>query len=69
MPQPRSSVAGEIGWLAYFLVVFAVATYLLLRYLVPHHFNDKVAVMLAAILAGLVLIGTRAIAGTKWRRV
>ena len=68
MAQRRSSVSGEIGWLVYFLLVFAVATYLLLRNVVPHHFNDKVAVMLAAIFSGLVLIGTRALAGTKWRR-
>jgi hypothetical protein len=68
VPQGRSSVSGEIGWLVYFLFVFVVTTYLLLRNLVPHHFNDKVAVMLAAIFSGLVLIGTRSLAGAKWQR-
>lgn len=58
----------ESAWLAFFLFVFIAAAYLLLRYLVPHHFNDKVAVMLAALLAGLIMIGTRALAGGQWRR-
>jgi hypothetical protein len=66
--KPRSSVTGEIGWLAYFLAVFVAAVYALLRILVPHHFNDKVAVMLAAIFAGLVMIGTRLWVGARWRR-
>lgn len=55
----KSSVAAEIGWLAFFLLIFAVAAYALLRWLVPHHFNDRIAVLLAAIGAGLVLIFTR----------
>jgi hypothetical protein len=66
MRQPRSSIAAEIGWLAYFLVVFVAAVYLLVRSLVPHHFNDKIAIVLAAIFAGLILIGTRAWIG-RWR--
>ena len=56
----KSSISVELGWLLYFLVVFAAAVYLLVRFLVPHHFNDKIAIMLAAIFAGLVLIVTRA---------
>jgi lipopolysaccharide export LptBFGC system permease protein LptF len=55
----NSSISTEIGWLAFFLVVFAAAVYVLVRFLVPHHFNDKIAIMLAAIFAGLVLIFTR----------
>jgi lipopolysaccharide export LptBFGC system permease protein LptF len=60
MNQRRSSIGAEIGWLAYFIVVFVVAVYLLVGILVPHHFNDKIAIALAAILAGLVMIATRA---------
>jgi hypothetical protein len=60
MPQPPSSIRAEIGWLAFFLAIFIAAVYLLVRLLVPHHFNDKVAIMLAAIFAGLVLIFGRA---------
>ena len=56
----KSSVAAELGWLLFFLAVFAAVTYALLRWLVPHHFNDRIAVLLAAILAGLVMIFTRA---------
>jgi hypothetical protein len=66
--KPRSSVSAEFGWLAYFLAVFVAAVYALVRLLVPHHFNDKVAIMLAAILAGLVMIGTRAWVSARWRR-
>jgi len=66
--KTRSSVLGEIGWLAYFLAVFVVAVYALVRLLVPHHFNDKVAIMLAAIFSGLVMIATRAWASARWRR-
>jgi hypothetical protein len=56
----KSSIASEIGWLAFFLVVFVAAVYLLVRSLVPHHFNDKIAIVLAAIFAGLMMIFTRA---------
>ena len=50
----------EVGWLAYFLAVFAAAVYFMVGVVVPHHFNDKVAIALAAIFAGLVMILTRA---------
>jgi prolipoprotein diacylglyceryltransferase len=60
MPQPPSSVVTEIAWLGFFLIIFVAAVYLLVRTLVPHHFNDKVAIMLAAIAAGLIMIGARA---------
>lgn len=56
----RSSVLVEIGWLVYFLVIFAAAVYFMVGVVVPHHFNDKIAIMLAAIFAGLVMILTRA---------
>ena len=57
----------EVGWLAYFIAVFVVFVYLLVGLLVPHHFNDKIAIALAALFAGLVMIGTRAWA-TRGRR-
>lgn len=68
MPPARSSVAAELGWLAYFLVVFVASVYVFVRSLVPHHFNDKIAIALAALFSGLILIATRAWAGSKWRR-
>ncbi len=67
-PRPRSSVGTELAWLGYFLVVFVCAVYLLVRLLVPHHFNDKIAIVLAAIFAGLILIATRAWVTRRWRR-
>ena len=60
MPQPRSSLLVEIAWLAYFLAIFVICVYLFVGLLVPHHFNDKIAIMLAALLAGLAMIATRA---------
>jgi hypothetical protein len=60
VPSKSSSVVNEIGWLAYFLTVFVAAVYLLVRTLVPHHFNDKIAIALAALFSGLIMIATRA---------
>jgi uncharacterized membrane protein len=60
VPSKSSSIVNEIGWLAYFLTVFVAAVYLLVRTLVPHHFNDKIAIALAALFSGLIMIATRA---------
>ncbi|HEY2477087.1 MAG TPA: hypothetical protein VGI19_20060 [Candidatus Cybelea sp.] len=68
MRQSRSSVWTEIAWLGFFLVVFVASVYLFVRSLVPHHFNDKVAIMLAAIFSGLVMIATRAWLRSRRRR-
>ena len=68
MPQPRSSVLAELGWLAYFIAVFVVAVYAMVLFVVPHHFNDKIAIALAGLFAGLVLIATRAYATSRARR-
>ena len=67
MPQKRSSILAELGWLAYFVIVFVAAVYALVGLLVPHHFNDKIAIALAAIFAGLVMIGTRAWVASRRR--
>jgi hypothetical protein len=66
--NPRTSVTTEIVWLLYFLLVFAGLVYLLVRTLAPHHFNVTIAIMLAAIFAGLIMIGTRAWLSSRWRR-
>ncbi|MDQ2864897.1 MAG: hypothetical protein M3R51_01590 [Candidatus Eremiobacteraeota bacterium] len=55
----NSSVLFEFGWLAYFLVVFALLVYAFNIFIVPHHFNDRIADVLAGILAGIALIVTR----------
>jgi hypothetical protein len=49
-------------------VVFVAAVFLLVRTLVPRHFNDKIAIVLAAIFAALIMIGTRAWLSGRWRR-
>ena len=67
VPQPRSSIRAEIGWFVYFIVVFVIAVYLLVGLLVPHHFNDKIAIALAAIFAGLIMIATRAFVTARTR--
>jgi len=59
--RPRSSILVEIGWLAYFIAVFVVAVNVLLALLVrPHNFSEMIAIVLAGIFAGLIMIFTRA---------
>jgi hypothetical protein len=53
----------EIGWLAYFFAIFVILVYAFNIFVVPHHFNDKIAILLAAIIAAIVMIVTRA----RWR--
>jgi hypothetical protein len=52
-------------WLLAWLVIFVVVTYVLLRFLVPHHFNDRIAVMIGAIVSSLAWIGLRAYAARR----
>jgi hypothetical protein len=60
MRQERSSVLVEVGWLAYFFAIFVALVYGAVVFVVPHHFNDKIAITLAGIVAGVVMIATRA---------
>ena len=62
--QSRSSILAEFGWLAYFFAVFVILVYVFNIFVVPHHFNDKVADVFAGALAGVIMIVTRA----RWRR-
>ncbi|HEY9086128.1 MAG TPA: hypothetical protein VIN40_09390 [Candidatus Tyrphobacter sp.] len=64
----RSSILGELAWLAYFLFVLVVAVYAMNIFVVPHHFNDKVADVLAGIFAALLLVTTRAYVARRVRR-
>ena len=56
----RSSVLIELLWLAYFLAIFAIFVYALNIFVVPHHFNDRIAAVMAAVFAGVAMIATRA---------
>jgi hypothetical protein len=58
--QKRSSIAAEIGWLLLFLAIFAIVAFLFIRLVVPHHFNDRIAITLAALFSGLIMIVIRA---------
>jgi hypothetical protein len=55
-----SSIGAELRWLAIFLVMFAAITYLMLRFVVPLHFNDRIAVLISAIVTGVIWVGIRA---------
>lgn len=59
VPHSKSSIGRELLWLLVFLVIFAIVATLMLVYVVPHHFNDRVAMLIAAILSGLLLIALR----------
>lgn len=63
MSQRPSNVRNELGWLALFVAIFIVITYALLRFVVPLHFNDRVAITISAILSGIIWIGLRV-----WRK-
>jgi hypothetical protein len=56
----RSSVAAEIGWLAGFLALFVATMYVVEIFIVPHHFNAKIAIVLAGFVAAAVMVALRA---------
>ena len=56
---PPSSTGAEIRWLFLFLSIFIVITYCMLRFVVPLHFNDRIAVMVSAIISGVMWIIVR----------
>jgi predicted PurR-regulated permease PerM len=58
--RSQSSIGQELLWLLVWAVIFAAITFVLLRFVVPHHFNDRVAVMISAIVSGVAMIGLRA---------
>lgn len=63
----RNSILGELGWLAYFLIVLAIGVYAMNLFVVPHHFNDTIADVLAGFFAALLLIATRAYTAKRRR--
>ncbi len=65
MQGSKSSIKQELLWLLWWLVIFVVLTWLLLKFLVPHHFNDRIAVVLSAIISSLVWIVLRAYAARR----
>ncbi|MDH2909584.1 MAG: hypothetical protein PXZ07_05640 [Candidatus Eremiobacteraeota bacterium] len=67
-PSNNSSIGAEIAWLLGFLVVFAIALLLLNIYLVPHHFNDKVADTAAGVIAAILYVVARRWAMLRTKR-
>ncbi|HZZ63909.1 MAG TPA: hypothetical protein VFE17_00295 [Candidatus Baltobacteraceae bacterium] len=65
MRSANSSIGRELLWFLAWLAIFVVITWALLRFLVPHHFNDRIAVLLAAIATSLVWIGLRGYAARR----
>lgn len=68
MQRGSSSVGAELGWLVVFLAIFAAIAFLMLRFVVPHHFNDRIAIVIAAIVSGLLMIALRARYAKRGRR-
>ena len=56
----QSSIGRELLWLLIWDVIFVAITVLMLRFVVPHHFNDRIAVMISAIVSGVAMIALRA---------
>lgn len=60
MPRSQSSIGHELLWLLIWLAIFIVVTVLLIKFVVPHHFNDRIAVMISAIISAVAMISLRA---------
>ena len=54
-----TTVGSELRWLLLFLLIFITFTVIMLKFVVPHHFNDRIAIAIAALAAGIVFIGLR----------
>lgn len=58
--HPPSSIGAELAWLVLYLSIFSLGVFLMLKFIAPHHFNDRVGILIVAILAALGTIGLRA---------
>lgn len=65
MPRSQSSIGRELLWLLVWLAIFVTFTVVLLKFVVPHHFNDRIAVMIAAIISAVAMISLRAYASRR----
>ena len=61
MQRQQSSIGQELLWLLVWAIIFAIITTLLIKLAVlPHGFNDRIAMMIAAIVSGVAMIALRA---------
>jgi hypothetical protein len=58
--RAKTTVIQEVLWLAAWLALFVAVTWVFLKFVVPHHFNDRVAVVVSAIISSLAWIALRA---------
>lgn len=65
MPRSQSTIGQELLWLLIWLAIFIVITVAMLKFVVPHHFNDRIAVMISAIVSALAMIALRAYAARR----
>lgn len=56
----QSSIGQELVWLVIFLAIFAVVAATVLRVAATRHFNDWIAIALAALFSALIMIALRA---------
>jgi uncharacterized membrane-anchored protein len=61
----QSSIGQELLWLAVWAVLFVLITFVMLKFVVPHHFNDRIAVTISAIVSGVAMIALRAYAARR----
>ena len=59
-PRNQSSVAQELGWFGLWVALFVVAMLLMRWLVVPHHFNETIAIMIAGIVSAIAMIALRA---------
>ncbi len=59
-PRNQSSVGEELRWFGLWIVLFVVVMLLMRVLVVPHGFNETVAIMIAGILSAIAMIAIRA---------
>lgn len=59
-PRNQSSVGEELRWFGLWIVLFVVVMLLMRVFVVPHGFNETVAIMIAGILSAVAMIAIRA---------
>ena len=56
----QTSIGQELVWLLIFFAILAGVASIALRLAAAQHFNDRIAVTIAALFAGLLIIALRA---------
>jgi glucan phosphoethanolaminetransferase (alkaline phosphatase superfamily) len=56
----QTSIGQELVWLLIFFAIFVAVAAIVLRLAAAQHFNDRIAVTIAALLVGLIIIALRA---------